>query len=102
MSDGADDGGRQEGEQHRDDEAAGLDARRQRQRDRQKPLEIDEQDRQDGAELNENGKGVARRPEAEEVPGEEHMRRRRHRNELREPLDEAEDERADDRLIRHI
>ncbi|MCY1235915.1 hypothetical protein D9M72_485460 [compost metagenome] len=102
MGDCADDGRRQEGDQNGQDEAARLDARRQRQRDRQKLLEIDEQDGQNGAELDEDGEGVARRPEAEEVAGKEDVRRRRNRDKLRQALDESEDKRADDRLIRHI
>src|SRR5690606_9085365 len=63
--------------------------------------EIDRQDRQDRAELDQDLEGLAGRLEAEEMAGEQYMAGRGNRNELRQPFEQAEHQRVDERLIFH-
>ena len=63
--------------------------------------EIDAEDRQDGAELDQDLEGLAGRLEAEEMAGKQDMAGRGDRNELGQALEQAEQQGFDDRLAFH-
>ena len=90
----ADDRGGQERDQHAEDEAARSGIARQRHRDRHSLREIDRQDGQDRAELDQHHEGLAEGVvvEAEEVLEQQQMAGRRDRQELGQPLDHAEND----------
>jgi hypothetical protein len=90
----ADDDGRQEGDEHADDETAGIGvAREHADRDIPQLPEIESDDRKDRAELNQNSEAVPERPlaEAEEPLRKQEMAGRGDGKELRHALDDAED-----------
>ena len=94
VADRADDRRRQERDQHADDEAACRLIAEHGGRDAPKPPEIDGQDRQNGAELDQHHEGLAESVvvEAEETLDQQQMPGRGHRQELGQTLDDAEDE----------
>ena len=59
---------------------------------------IDGKEREDRAELDQHLERLAGALEAEQPPGEQQMRGRRHRDEFGHPLDQAEDQSIDDRF----
>ena len=90
----ADDRGGQERDQHADDEAARRLLRERADRDRPQPLEIDRQDRQDRAELDQHHEGLAERVvvEAEEVLEQQQVAGRRNGEKFGQALDHAEND----------
>ena len=89
---------RQEREQHADDEArAPPRSVNMLRRERPEPAEIDRQQRQDGAELDQHREGLAEGvvAEAEEVLHQQQMAGRGHRQEFGQALDDAEHDRLD-------
>ena len=98
----ADDRRRQEGDQDAEHEAPRPRGRAAgRAAIFQQPAEIDGEDRQDRAELDQHLEGLAGRFEAEEMAGQQDMAGRRDRDELGQPLEQAEQQGFDDRLIFH-
>ena len=65
------------------------------------PREIDAQDGEDRAELDQHLEGLAGRAEAQEMTGEQDVACRRDGDEFGQPLEEAEQEGFDDRLVFH-
>ena len=97
----ADDGRRQEGDQDADDEMPGQPVMRQIEQHLPQAAEIDAQDGEDGAELDQDLEGLAGRMEAEEMAGEQDMAGRGDRYELGQPLQQAEQQGFDDGLAFH-
>ena len=59
------------------------------------PRGIDAEDRQDRAKLEDHLEGVSRAFETDEMPGQQQVPGRRDRNELRQPLEQAEKRRGE-------
>ncbi len=97
----ADDRGGQEGDQDAEDEAAGAGVAWEIGEQLPQPAEIDAEDRQDRAELDQHLEGLAGRFEAEEMAGEQDVAGRRDRDELGQPLEQPEQQRRDDGLVLH-
>ena len=89
---------RQEREQHADDEAPRRRIGEKADRQLPQPHEIDRQQRQDRAELDQHREGLAEIlvGEAEEVLDQQQVAGRRDRQELGQALDDAEDDRLDE------
>lgn len=86
---------------HRDGEMPGIGLAGQRIADENRQLrEIDGDDREDRAKLNQNheGRGLG---QAEEMPGQQQMTGRAHRQEFGQAFDDAEDERNKQALFVH-
>ena len=99
----ADDRGGQERDQHADDEAARRRIGERAERDLPQPLEVDRQDRQDRAELDQHHEGLAEIvvAEAEEMLQQQQVPGRRHGEEFGEALDHAEHDGLD-QIEQHV
>ena len=97
MRDRADHRRRQERQQDADDEAPRRRIGEKSERQLPQPHEIDRQQREDGAELDQHREGLAEVlvGETEEALHQQQMAGRRNRHELGEALDDAEDDRLD-------
>ncbi len=92
---------RQESEKHAEHEAARARVPRQIGQNLQQPPEIDGEDGEDRAELDQDLEGLAGRLEAEEMTGEQYVPGRGNRDEFGQALQQAEHEGVDERLIFH-
>jgi hypothetical protein len=101
MGHDADHGGRQEGEQDAEDEAAAVLVARQGRRDLPQPRGIDRQDGQDGAKLDQHLKRLAGAFEAQEMPQEKNVPCGRNGDEFRQPFHDPEDQCVEKRLSVH-
>src|SRR5262249_4393173 len=99
---GADYGRRQEGDEDADDESPGSRVARQLLGDPEQTPRIDGDDGEDGAELNQHLEGLAGGFEAEEVPGEQDVTGRADRNEFRQALERAEQQRVQNPFELHV
>jgi hypothetical protein len=86
----ADDGGRQEGDQDAGDKAPGARIAWQVDQHFPQPGEIDADDGQDGAELDDDLEDLSGRLEAEEMAEQQDVAGRGDRDEFGQPFDEAE------------
>src|SRR5262249_44675695 len=94
----ADHGGGQEREQDAEHEAPRDRVVEEAERELHQAPEVDRQERQDRAELDQDSERIAEAlvAEAEEMPHQQQVAGRRNREIFGQPLDEAEDDRLDD------
>ena len=97
----AEDRRREKGDEHAEDEALGPPARRQVAENLHDLAGIDRKQRQDRAELDEHLERLARALEAENAAGEQKVRRRGDRQELRQSFDDPENKGVDDAVELH-
>jgi len=84
-------------DQHADDEALRLGVVEHAEEQLPQPPEIDRQQRQNGAELDQHREGLAEIVvvEAKEMADQQQVPGRGHRDELGQPLDDTEEDRLD-------